>query len=216
VVHKTARTYGQYCPIAVGLDVLGDRWTLLVCRELVIGDRRFSDLRRALPGIAPNLLSERLRSLQSAGVVATVELPPPAARTVYRLTERGRDVLPVLRAVARFGVNHLDSQAPGQLSARRVAHSLLAPWRRSTDATLRARLIIDDGDQTDVIVDGTDTRVVPAANDADVTFTVTAGALVRARQGDGTVEAQLTGTADKRNEFLAAFNLRLARRRHTG
>ena len=86
----TERTYGQYCPIAAGLDVVGDRWTLLICRELAQGDRRYTDLRKALDGIAPNLLSDRLRMLQDAGLVTTVELPPPAARSVYRLTDEGR------------------------------------------------------------------------------------------------------------------------------
>src|SRR3954470_2071105 len=93
------RTYGQYCPIAAGLDLIGDRWTLLICRELSIGDRRFTDLRTALTGIAPNLLSERLRALSAAGLVTCAELPPPAARSVYRLTEAGRGVLPVLRSL---------------------------------------------------------------------------------------------------------------------
>ena len=80
------RTYGQYCPIAAGLDLIGDRWTLLLLRELSMGDRRFTDLRAALPGIAPNLLIERLRSLQSIRLITAVELPPPAARSVYSLT----------------------------------------------------------------------------------------------------------------------------------
>lgn len=91
------RTYGQYCPIARGLDVLGDRWVLLICRELSQGDQRFTDLRTALGRIAPNLLSDRLRDLQAAGLVTTAELPPPAARTVYRLTDEGRRAVPVLR-----------------------------------------------------------------------------------------------------------------------
>src|SRR5215213_2570175 len=99
---KADRTYGQYCPIAAGLDVVGDRWVLLICRELLMGDLRFTDLRASLPGIAPNLLSERLRALQAEGLVTTAELPPPAARTVYRLTDAGRSVVPVLRAIARF------------------------------------------------------------------------------------------------------------------
>src|SRR5258706_16403444 len=103
---KTAtpeRTYGQYCPIAAGLDLIGERWTLLPLRELSMGDRRFTDLRAALPGIAPNLLTERLRSLRAIGLITAVELPPPAARSVYSLTEGGRRIEPVLRSVARFG-----------------------------------------------------------------------------------------------------------------
>ena len=72
-----------------------------------MGDRRFTDLRSELPGIAPNLLTERLRSLQAIGLVAAVELPPPAARSVYRLTDEGRRIEPVLRSVARFGARYL-------------------------------------------------------------------------------------------------------------
>ena len=78
------RSYDQYCPIAVALDALGDRWTLLILRELTIGERRFTDLRTALPGIAPNLLADRLRDLQERGLVEQRELPPPAARAVLR------------------------------------------------------------------------------------------------------------------------------------
>src|SRR2546421_5058094 len=84
------RSYEQFCPLARALDVLGERWTLLVVRELLLGPRRFSDLRAHLPGIAPALLTQRLRDLEAAGLVRRAELPPPAARTVYELTERGR------------------------------------------------------------------------------------------------------------------------------
>ncbi len=118
----SGRTYGQYCPIAKGLDVIGDRWVLLICRELSFGDQRFTDLRVALPRIAPNLLSERLRDLQAAGLVTTAELPPPAARTVYRLTAEGRRIVPVLRAVARFGAPYLDGEPTRRL--RRPAGGL--------------------------------------------------------------------------------------------
>ena len=145
------RTYGQYCPIAAGLDLIGDRWTLLMLRELSMGDRRFTDLRAALVGIAPNLLTERLRSLQAIGLVTTVELPPPAARSVYRLTQEGRRVEPVLRSVARFGVRYLSGEPSETLDAERVAFSLLAPWRRRPDKKLRARLIASRLDDTDTI-----------------------------------------------------------------
>ena len=101
------RSYDQYCPIAAALDVVGDRWTLLIMRELTTGDRRFTDLRAALPGIAPNLLADRLRELQADGLVEQRELPPPAARTVYAATAAGREVVPVLRSLARFGVARL-------------------------------------------------------------------------------------------------------------
>ncbi len=104
-----SRTYRQNCPIAKGLDVLGERWTLLILRELVGGARRYADLRSALPGIATNLLADRLRELEDAGLVERTELPPPVARTVYTLSEVGWvKVLPVIRAVAQFGLEMVE------------------------------------------------------------------------------------------------------------
>jgi DNA-binding HxlR family transcriptional regulator len=103
-----SRTYDQYCPIARSLDLLGERWTLLLVRELLTGPRRFSDLRTALPGLSPNLLTTRLRALEAAGLVRRRELPPPAARLVYELTDRGRALEPVLFELARWGLPFLD------------------------------------------------------------------------------------------------------------
>jgi DNA-binding HxlR family transcriptional regulator len=102
------RLYDQYCPIGHGLDLLGERWTLLILRELLGGPRRYSDLRAELPGIATNLLAERLRQLEDEGLIEREDLPPPAARTVYVLSDVGwRDVPPVLAAIARFGARRL-------------------------------------------------------------------------------------------------------------
>jgi DNA-binding HxlR family transcriptional regulator len=103
----------QHCPIARALDVLGDRWTLLILRELIQGDRRFTDLRDRLPGIAPTLLTQRLRSLADQGLVESKELPPPAARSVYAVTARGRDAVPVIRALARYGMPLLEEPRDG-------------------------------------------------------------------------------------------------------
>ena len=94
------RNYNQNCPIARGLDVLGERWTLLILRELVGGPRRYGDLRAQLPGIATNLLADRLRELEEAGLVDRTELPPPVARTLYALSDAGwHKVLPVIKAI---------------------------------------------------------------------------------------------------------------------
>jgi DNA-binding HxlR family transcriptional regulator len=103
------RTYNQNCPVAKGLDVLGERWTLLILRELVGGARRYSDLRTELPGIATNLLTERLRALEQVGLVDRTDLPPPIGRTVYALSGLGwQKVLPVLKAIAEFGLDQLE------------------------------------------------------------------------------------------------------------
>ena len=113
----SARSYGQYCPIATALDLLGDRWTLLILRELLGGPRRYSDLRAELPGIATNLLSERLRMLAAEGLVEQFEVPAPMARTLYRLTDAGwKHVPPVIGALARFGSDRLGSAADRVIS----------------------------------------------------------------------------------------------------
>ena len=207
---KADRTYGQYCPIAAGLDVVGDRWVLLICRELLMGDRRFTDLRAALPGIAPNLLTERLRTLQAEGLVTTVELPPPAARTVYRLTDSGRSVVPVLRAMARFGVQFLDDEPGAPLDrppgGARAAHAVAPAGRGPAPRQARRGA----GDEIDLVLDGSDTAIVEAEGDADVTLEATPADLVRARQGDGRLDATITGARRQQRLLLEAFNLRLA------
>lgn len=108
------RTYGQFCPIGYSLDLLGERWTLLIVRELASGPRRFTDLRTNLAGIAPNLLTDRLRALEHAGIVVTRELPPPAARTVYTLTEHGSTLRPALYELARWGLDLLGGPGPDE------------------------------------------------------------------------------------------------------
>lgn len=98
------RSYNEYCAVAQALDVVGERWSLLIVRELLIrGPSRYTDLRSGLPGIATNLLAERLRELEQAGVVKRVEAPPPVATTLFDLTGRGRELEPVLNALGRWG-----------------------------------------------------------------------------------------------------------------
>jgi DNA-binding HxlR family transcriptional regulator len=98
------RTYNEYCAIAQALDVVGERWSLLIVRELLLqGPSRYTDLRYGLPGIATNLLADRLRELEEAGIVRREEAPPPVATTLFDLTDRGRDLEPVLKALGRWG-----------------------------------------------------------------------------------------------------------------
>jgi len=98
----------QYCPIARGLDLLGDRWTLLIVRELSLGPQRFSDLQRHLPGIAATVLSDRLRSMTLDGLVESVPGDPPSRRNRYGLGPLGRRALPVLSSLVRFGMPLLE------------------------------------------------------------------------------------------------------------
>ncbi|MGH3097635.1 MAG: winged helix-turn-helix transcriptional regulator [Streptosporangiales bacterium] len=97
------RSYRQYCALARALDVVGERWTLLIIRELFARDSRYADLRDSLPGIASNLLADRLRQLQTAGLIEAYDAPRPVRATVYRLTARGRELGPVLRALVAWG-----------------------------------------------------------------------------------------------------------------
>lgn len=99
------RSYDEYCALARSLDVVGDRWTLLIVRELELrGACRYTDLRNGLPGIATNLLADRLRELEHEGLVARVQAPPPIATTLFRLTERGAELRPVLESLVRWGM----------------------------------------------------------------------------------------------------------------
>jgi DNA-binding HxlR family transcriptional regulator len=99
------RTYSQYCSLAKALDLLGDRWTLLIVRELYLrGPCRYTDLRGGLPGIATNLLADRLRELEAAGVVAREEAAPPIATALFSLTPRGEELKEPLFALGRWGI----------------------------------------------------------------------------------------------------------------
>lgn len=99
----TKRSYGEACRFAYALDVVGERWALLVVRELLLGPKRFTDLRTGLPHASSNILSERLRDLEHGGVIQRRKLPPPAASTVYELTEWGRELEPIVTKLGAWG-----------------------------------------------------------------------------------------------------------------
>ena len=109
------RSYGQYCSVAKALDVIGDRWSLLVIRELLLqGPCRYTDLRNGLPGIATNLLSDRLRELEAAGLVRREEAAPPVATTLFHLTEAGAQLEPALEALGAWGIRYMTQPADGR------------------------------------------------------------------------------------------------------
>jgi DNA-binding HxlR family transcriptional regulator len=108
------RTYGQYCSVARALDVVGDRWTLLIIRELLLqGPCRYTDLKSGLPGIATNLLSDRLRDLEQAGLIRREEAAPPVATTLFHLTPVGAELEPVLTALGRWGIRYMTEPSDG-------------------------------------------------------------------------------------------------------
>ncbi len=123
------RSYDDPCGIARGLDAVGERWALLVVRELLFGPKRFTDLHRGLPGVSQNVLSQRLRELEGAGVLRRRRLGPPAAAWVYELTEWGRGLEPVLFHLARFG-----SRAPLTPGRELSVDALMFALKTSFDA----------------------------------------------------------------------------------
>src|ERR671915_996598 len=112
----TRRTYGDGCAIARGLDLIGERWSLLVVRELLLGPKRYTDLRRGLPNASPNVLSERLGELERAGIVRRRKLPPPAGSRVYELTDWGRELEEIVISLGRWG-----ARSPSGLSDAPIA-----------------------------------------------------------------------------------------------
>ena len=148
------RSYEQFCTLATALDVVGERWTLLIIRELMLGPRRFTDLLDGLPGIGRNLLSARLRHLEEEGLVRRDRLPPPAASQVYELTEDGRGLGPALAELGRWGVQRLGERRPEQtfnpawgmfpfsyMADREAARDLDETWEfRIDDATFTLRV----------------------------------------------------------------------------
>ena len=104
----TNRSYGQYCGAAKALDLIGERWTLLIIRDLLLGPMRYGDLERSLAGIGTEVLADRLKRLQAAGAVTKRRLDPPAGATVYELTADGAGLGPALASLARFGLRLLD------------------------------------------------------------------------------------------------------------
>lgn len=165
------RSYGDSCGIARALDAVGERWALLVVRELLLGPKRFTDLRAGLPRIGPDMLAARLRELEGVGVVAQRRLAPPAARTVYELTESGRELEPVLQALGRWGSRRPLHPEPPPLSpdAAVVAMQTMfepAPVARPSVITLRL-----DGHEFSLRVDA-DQLVAAAAPGTDPGATV--------------------------------------------
>jgi DNA-binding HxlR family transcriptional regulator len=210
------RVYNQNCPIARGLDVLGERWTLLIVRELVGGPRRYSDLRAELPGIATNLLAQRLKELQDAGFIDRTHLPAPVGRTVYTLTDAAwQQVMPVVQAVARFGLDKLD---PVDSSAVTPLNGFLAGILLAFDPAAAAgldityRIDIDDRRFDFAVKQG---HITSAHGEPRVTVTASAADLITVRLGGNTASrksalrrVRFDGDADAVDAMRDVFSLR--------
>jgi DNA-binding HxlR family transcriptional regulator/putative sterol carrier protein len=135
----TMRTYGDGCAIASALDVIGERWALLVVRELLLGPKRYTDLRRGLPNASPNVLTQRLGELERTGVIRRRKLPPPAGSRVYELTDWGLELEDTIMALGRWGARSPTPNDAPIASADSVVLALRARFDARAADGLRAR-----------------------------------------------------------------------------
>jgi DNA-binding HxlR family transcriptional regulator len=169
------RKFDQYCPMAHALSLVGERWSLLIARELLQGPKRYTDLANGLPGIGTNILAARLRELEDCGVVQKRRLPPPAASTVYELTEYGSGLSEALYALARWGARTLGPPGPDDVLYPEWginAFPALFDADAARSLTETYVLEIDDDVFTARIVDGRLQAAMGAVEDADLTVRV--------------------------------------------
>lgn len=141
------RSYDEYCGLAVALDLLGERWTMLILRELLMGPKRFTDLLGGLPGVGTGLLTQRLRELEDAQVIEKAVLPPPAASAVYQLTADGEALRSTLLGLTRWGLRRLGTPVEGQTAnVNMLAFAMAARFnpRSSPGADGSYQLRVDD------------------------------------------------------------------------
>jgi DNA-binding HxlR family transcriptional regulator len=142
-LEKVTRWYDDACGTAHALELVGERWSLLIARELMFGPRRFGELRRDLPGISANVLQQRLQGMERAGIVARVELPPPASVRAYDLTDWGREAEAPIAALGRWAVRSPDHDVTLPLSPASLMMSLRTMYKGGATARIGFRLGAD-------------------------------------------------------------------------
>lgn len=192
--------YPQFCPVSRAAEILGERWTLLVARELTLGPQRYSDLLERLRPISSSVLTKRLATLEARGLIVQRSLPPPAASVVYELTESGQALRPVLEAMARFGLRFL-LPPRGGAEYTNPEWTLLAPAsfaRRSAAPPIRVQLDVRYRDARYAFhLDGGErgTRVVEATCPADLTLRFELRFLVPLMSGLADIEEAIASGA---------------------
>jgi DNA-binding HxlR family transcriptional regulator len=210
------RTYGDACGVARALDRVGERWALMVVRELLLGPKRFTDLRTGLPGVSADVLAQRLRELEEAGVVAKRRLPPPAASQVYELTGWGRELEPVVLALGRWGAR---AAAPPEgdgmsLDAHLVSLRTLFDAERAGGFRGRVALRLDGDDFHAIVGDDGIEAGRGGCEAPDATITSAAGTLIALLHGRRDMpealaagDVELAGDRDLVERFLRLFPL---------
>ncbi|MER7187409.1 winged helix-turn-helix transcriptional regulator [Streptomyces hyaluromycini] len=204
------RSYDQYCSAARALDVVGDRWTLLIVRELLAGPRRYTDLHADLPGVSTDVLASRLKDMERDGLTTRRRLPPPGAAYVYELTGHGRELLPVLQALGRWGEPELGERRPTDAVR---AHWFALPLLRALEGEGLVEVRLGEGD-FHLYIGAEDGPVYgdgPAPAEPDARLTLDAGTGAALARGELALpEAVRTGRVTVTGDGALAKELREA------
>lgn len=211
---STKRSYSDSCGVARALDLIGERWALLLIRDLLLGPKRFTDLRAGLPHIGPDVLSQRLRELEQAGLVVRETLPPPAASRVYRLTARGAALEPVVIELGRWGSEAPFPTTPGELSPDSLALALKTTFSPAAAGSLELTVALSlDGQPFQLRVAGGQLALARGtAVHPELTISAGTGALTQVLWhgrplGDAVRSEEIAVTGSRRdvNRFLRTF-----------
>ncbi|GAB2860386.1 helix-turn-helix domain-containing protein [Streptomyces deserti] len=206
--HRARRSYDQYCSVARALDSVGDRWTLLIVRELLAGPRRYTDLHADLPGVSTDVLASRLKDMERDGLATRRRLPPPGAAYVYELTPRGRELLPVLQALGEWGRAELGERRPTDAVR---AHWFALPLLRGLEGQGLVEVRLEEG-QFHVYVGAEDGPVYgdgPAPGEPDARLVLDTGTCTAISRGEVSVaEAVLAGRVEVSGDGTLAKALR--------
>ena len=203
------RSYGQYCGVARALDVIGERWTLLIVRDLLLGPRRYSELLHGLPGMTTNLLAKRLKEMEAAGLIERVRSSTSETGHSYRLTSLGLGLEPAVLALAKWGWHTMDGAKKGEQRRLDGFFVVLRPTYRG-GVTMRAELVVDDVPYR-VLLDGTRAEISRGEMPApDVRLRGAALAIYRLfreppPRGRAPSGVEVEGGADKARKLVQAF-----------
>jgi DNA-binding HxlR family transcriptional regulator/putative sterol carrier protein len=200
--------YEQFCAIARAAEVVGERWTLLIIRELLLGPKRYSDLKDRLSPVAPGVLNGRLRSLENRGLVQRVEVGPPTPARLFELTESGRALEPAMYELLRWGARYLFPQREGERFEADWLRMVLLAYAKSgpAPAVSIALRLTGDASETSLRVEGGSKGVEVAADGspADATITADVGALMGLMSGRLTLDEALAAGRAKVDGSAAA------------
>ena len=204
------RRYDDACGLAHALELLGERWAMLVLRELAYGPRRFSELRADLPGISANVLTQRLTELEQRGLVRKTRIPPPASVQVYEATEWGLEVIPVIASLGKWAARsplHDPTLPMGHVSLLMSLQTLLSP-QRSEGLTARIGFRLGDASYVATVHDGRlEVDRIDAA-DSDAIFIGTSSAVAAVIHGGAPFETiRIEGDIDLARRFVTLFPL---------